>query len=192
MSDDTPPQTPPQRSGGMAASTMMAALALVTSVAALGVAVIEARISDNQQRALVWPYLELGTGFSGDGFYFTAVNKGAGPARLQGVSVSLNGTPVRNALELATVANEGEPPFGYDVIRASSATQRVLRPGEELTLFAVPWRAETRAVFDSGKPLNLEATACFCSIFDECWEVKANDRSPPQRAACGVPEVAYQ
>ena len=82
-------------------SDLTSFLAFILSIAALAIGIIEARIMSQQQetmvqqqKAAVWPYLELRGGIRlTDSLFFESVaeNKGVGPAVIKSMSVLVNG-----------------------------------------------------------------------------------------------------
>ncbi len=167
------------------AGSILSIIAIVISLSALGVSVFEVTSLKDQQKASVWPYLELTPTYSSTGFEIKVENKGIGPALLGDVKLFHDGQQMASieeldALILATIGPERA--FSYDTYRARDASNSVLSPGEDVTLFGVPWTTDTRA-FVEQTAVNFSAEGCFCSVYDDCWTV-ANNRVPEPTKAC--------
>jgi len=80
-------------------ATLMAALALLVSIFALVVSLFEFGELRRQTRAEIWPYIEVGSHFNGEGYTVLAANKGAGPARVHYAVLTVDGKAVSRALE---------------------------------------------------------------------------------------------
>jgi len=172
-----------EQTGFMGRGNVLSLIAIVISLSALGVSVFEVTSLKDQQKASVWPYLEITQSYSGQGFAVTLSNKGIGPALLGDVGFVHEGKRLTNsddidALILQTVGPERA--FSYDTYRANNATNGVLAPGEEMTVFAVPWTDNTRA-FIEGVGDGISAQGCYCSVYKECWSVKMNELPEPAK-----------
>lgn len=184
----TPPKKPDEKaSGGLDASTLFSALALLVSFAALTVSLYETSILDTQNRAAVWPYLQLSTSYSEEGWGVILSNRGVGPARVTEQRVVFNDKAVTNPLAVLNDVTDGNPGFGYDLLFASDATDSVMSEEAEKRLFFLPWDPKTRPVINLLANAKIEAQVCYCSIFGECWRVELNK---PARAdaTCRQPE----
>lgn len=173
---------------GLDPAILMSALALLVSVGALFVAIFEASVQRAQQRAEVWPYVEFGTSFTGEGFAIQLVNKGAGPARVRGMDLLVDGKPVGDALSLVAAVAGPDTTIGYDVISTARISNAVLAPGEKAVAFGLRWTEETERAFSTVG--QIEATLCYCSIFDECFAIELNGAAQP--AECRAPVAPYQ
>ena len=107
------PAAPPRRR--INPEMWTAASAVVIGVCALLVSIYQARLMHEQQelmqqeqRATVWPYLDLGTSYSGDALRLMVFNNGVGPARVQGVSASFEGRPLASWSDLLAEVMGGD------------------------------------------------------------------------------------
>lgn len=156
---------------------VLSLVAIVISMSALGVSVFEVTSLQDQQKASVWPYLEISRRYSGDGFEVYIANKGIGPALLGDVEISMQGQTITSSTVLDQIIRDAvgeDRAFSFDTYRARDASQQVLAPGENVILFGVPWTADTRA-FVNATAASVEANACFCSVYDDCWSVELED-----------------
>ena len=80
-------------------SNITSAVALAVSVFALAIGAWQTRLMQTQARASVWPYLSIGYTYSSDtdenAFIWRVDNNGVGPARVERVSLSLDGRPMK-------------------------------------------------------------------------------------------------
>lgn len=160
---------------------VLSLVAIVISLSALGVSVFEVTSLQDQQKASVWPYVEISRRYSGEGFEVSLANKGIGPALLGDVEISMQGQTITSSDILDKIISDAVGPeraFSYDTYRARDASQQVLAPGESLILFGVPWTADTRA-FVNSTASSIQATGCFCSVYEDCWSVGLEDIPAP-------------
>ncbi len=64
-----------------------AAAAALISVCALALSFSELSLLGSEQRAQVWPYIDIAISYGQDGFGVTLANKGTGPALIKSVAV---------------------------------------------------------------------------------------------------------
>ncbi|MEM6639113.1 MAG: hypothetical protein AAF610_04350 [Pseudomonadota bacterium] len=162
--------------------SLIAATAIVLSLCALGVSVLEVSSIRSEQRVGVWPYIDLSAGYNSDGFSVTATNKGIGPARVRSMQMTLDGEPVTSLDQMILDVVGPELAFSYDVYRANNPTNSVLSPDEEAVLFGVPWTPATRALTEQIS--RFSATLCYCSVYDECWLAVLNEGDPEPVSQC--------
>lgn len=163
--------------------SLLSIIAIIISLSALGVSVFEVTSLKDQQKASVWPYLEVSSTYSGEGFKVTLTNKGIGPALLGDVVLTHNGKDITSTDELDALIVESigaERAFSYDTYRARNPSSSVLAPGEEVVLFGVPWTADTRA-FIQAVGQATTANGCYCSVYDDCWNVGGENLPEPTR-----------
>jgi hypothetical protein len=148
--------------------------AVFIGVCALGVSLYETSLMREQQRAAVIPMLELmrsyNLGRSGsDGskarLYLQAQNVGIGPAKVLDFRVTVDGTPKRswNAAMRALLGREAPVAYGQSTING-----RTIPPERTVTMFDLNDTELAPELIDEFN--RLDFTACFCSVFDECWK----------------------
>src|SRR5882757_7259370 len=116
-------------------------------------------------------------------------NQGVGPAKIESLEVFWKGRPLRNVKELLDAccqaasaggsAADGSPavsgptnqlilPEGMQI---SSLYQDVLRAGENRRLYELRQTPDNRKLFQQLNDAFFALTlrACYCSVFDECW-----------------------
>ena len=111
-------------------SNITVTIALVVSFLALIVSVFETLILNSQQKAMVWPHVNIKPQYSEEGFSILAINNGIGPAKINSMQVSYDEILVENYIQLI---NEIEPKrqFGYDVLKMGFLNGTVMKAGEE-------------------------------------------------------------
>lgn len=107
-------------------------------------------------------------------------NPGAGAARIERVSILVDGKPVSDMrgalLQLAGTSAENLGPVSYADVAPSyikAGSERVVMRWPRTDANAALW--DRVAASDHGR---VKFEACYCSIFDECW-VENSDRFRP-------------
>ncbi len=151
--------------------------AVVVSACALGVSLVQTLVMRAQQHAAVWPRLTTAlsaTGVAGAPadsatVTFEVRNAGVGPAQLAWAQVTFDGAPVDGWPALvdraAAAAAEGS---GRGTAYYASLTGSVLVPGERSAALRLTG-APARLVFGAATRVGLRA--CYCSVFDRCWQL---------------------
>lgn len=187
-----------------------AGAALVTSVIAVAIsgaqtvfAWRQARIQEDQRFASVWPRLSFDTsvdppkevdGGSGEGgVSFGVKNKGVGPAVVHAFRVKLDGATVSSVKALIVKAY-GSNAGTYAV---SSIVGEVLTPGERVQIVGIGGDAErigplSKVLLERGPTgaLRLEASVCYCSVFEQCWWVQRQGGEPVATPTCPRDPIA--
>ena len=148
------------------------ALALIISVIAMVTSIYEANIMKSQQKAMVWPYLELSEQYDAKGFGIEVSNKGTGPAIVTSVQVDFKGMPVESIDALLDSLNPNRT-FGYDILRNSTIGNQVFMSGEKRTIFGLPYNDETRIVLDNLKHIRMRVA--YKSVLNEQWFFDSKD-----------------
>jgi hypothetical protein len=176
------------------ANTVIAVAALFTSVLAVIVSWDEARLLRRSQEATFRPIIEIDGSIRSRpddlAIALTLSNSGNGVAYLEGLELSFDGEVIETwpAFEEAILTDA----LG-DVADMSWATaEGFYKPGEERTVLLLRWPETEKEEFlnyTSGEGIErfsrFNAVACFCSVFDRCWEVRMNgDDKPTDMRAC--------
>lgn len=140
-----------------------ASAAVVIGVSALFVSLYETSLIREHQRASVWPHLEGGYSWDGDRFRVLAWNSGVGPARVEQVVLRVDGEPVEDWGEFF-----GRTGISVGAYVTSQLSGRVLLPGGPLEVLVVE-DAEIAASLQA-RWADVTFVACYCSVFDQCWE----------------------
>ena len=161
-------------------------LALLLSIAALAIGIIEARIMSKQQdtmvqqqKAAVWPYVELRSGIQvTDSLLFEseAENKGVGPAIIKEMSVEFNDQTYKDIKAFSSALDEliGKGQYSITRFGISQTTKSVYKPGESRTLLEIAIHNEEAFTEKVGY---FNVNLVYCSIFDECWRENGEELS---------------
>lgn len=170
--------------------------AVFIGVCALFVSLYEAHLMRQEQRAAVIPIVELARSYyrtteddGTQGWRLTmhAENVGIGPALVRDFVVSVDGEPQqtwRSAFQ-ALLDTDEEIPYGQSTING-----RTIPPDRIIEMVSVS-NSETVAGILSEFD-RLEFSACYCSIFDECWTTSFRTMGEAQPIeACTVSEHSF-
>lgn len=162
MPDPTPAEQPGQATGRIRDWNGFAAVvATFVGLLALLVSAYTAHVQRQQVRAQVWPYLRVVNDDPRQAI--EVLNKGVGPALVQGVQLWIDGRPQRNWD--AALQTLGIPPHGY---QNSTLTGNVLSPGEQVTWILIRDPAMYLRFRDAYRT-RVSLDACFCSTLGDCW-----------------------
>jgi hypothetical protein len=122
-----------------------------------------------------------------DRVLFGVTNKGVGPAIVHAFRVKLDGVAVPSVKALVTRTYGSNVPHS-----ASNIVGEVLSPGEKVAIVEVEGDAERirplHDVFwgrpDAGAPPRIEASVCYCSVFEQCWWVALHGGEPVSASSC--------
>lgn len=153
-------------------------IASLIGLLALLVSGYTAYVQREQVRAEVWPYLALA--HQDLDARLSVFNKGVGPARVQGVRLTVDGKPQQDwAHALAALGLQGTD-YGH-----STFSGTVLAPGETLAVLILP-DVDAYARFHKAMNAHGLLDYCYCSTLDECWLFQ--DRPSPVKPV--IREVA--
>jgi hypothetical protein len=154
------------------------ALALAVSFLALSLGAYQARLMNvqtrlmqSQARASVWPYVSIGYSISDagekPGYTWEINNDGVGPARIESVTMSLDGKPVHSWKEVFR-ALFGDAPVTatYSQIYGKVLPPNTNRP---TTIEAVRILSQDQARIFHAAQDRFDMTICYCSVYDDCW-----------------------
>lgn len=174
---------------------LVAAPALLVSLAVAYFAFQQADATQKMQIATVWPNIAYDTGnLSDDGepeISFNVANRGVGPARIRGMELSYEGrafTDITSLLRACCV----EPGQKIAVVM-SSVNGEVLRPGDEVPFVRVAPDGLAPAAyrrFDEAR-LRVRARICYCSVFDDCWIEDSKSVAIEPVASCPVDWIQF-
>ncbi|MEO1436124.1 MAG: hypothetical protein AAFV80_11355 [Bacteroidota bacterium] len=163
----TPKAAPPSRRNVFNSNTVIAISALVVSLCALIVSVLEVRYMRSQQKATLWPYVQVGLTYNSEGFGIRASNMGTGPAVIDGLEVWKGNRYYAGIDDMINdLLPEGHQ-VTYSIYKTSSFNGTVLPAEQERLIFSVPWNAETRIL--SQQMMGVQFQVRYCSVLDDCW-----------------------
>jgi len=183
----------------------LAIAAGVVSLVSLWLALHSAHSMEKLVAANSYPYLELmrnmtsvekdpDTGRSHKRVEYLLVNSGIGPARIEWVQLSYKDKPMADLSELlATCCNMGpEPDIALN--RRGNVVGSLVRPGDMISMFAADEPKTPNPIFDAlhRSMKDISQTACYCSVFDECY-VRSKDEMKPQPVdECTAPAKTFR
>jgi hypothetical protein len=170
------------------AEMLVGITALAIGLCSLFLGFYEAGLQRHHARAAVWPHVEIMLYSSPSIAEIRARNAGIGPARIDDMLVTVDGKPMRSWAELLAKIQDA-PPKSYNT---SQLIDRVLRPGDEVTLLAVP--ASDLPADIAKRVGRIGITVLYSSVFDEHWLLEApvlnaKPRLTPTREARLSPSV---
>jgi hypothetical protein len=147
--------------------------ALMVSLVAVLVGVYSAYVDRAYARASVWPSVQLARSYNSDeeqaSFAYLAINNGTGPALIKSVKITLKGQPVANWSEFLRLTNIVQPSYVQSQLNNSviPANQRI-----------VAIQSTDKKLVDGLLALeeHMQVEICYCSIYDECWQVNKNNQ----------------
>jgi hypothetical protein len=172
------------------------AAALLLSAVSLWVAIGTMDANRKMVAAASWPFLQLDTS-NGDAaghdvISFSVTNAGVGPAVVETFELSWHGIPMHSGQELL------EHCCGYKqgqiVWSTGTVAVGVIRTGETRMFITYPKGPKNAATYDAFNFTRLKGlsySACFCSVFGECWLSDLRDLHPPRIDKCPAAEVPY-
>lgn len=184
MSDaDVTPAT--ERRARVLLARVASASAGIIALCALAVSAYQAKLSREQQRMSVWPYLMQYNSGRGGGYYREVQNAGLGPAIIGWQEVLVDDRPQRNwgdVLRALTHTTDSS----FNIVYSSLPPGSVLIPGavqDVIELAPGSFAQSIHASIDSGR---LVTRVCFCSLYEECWIATSGERKPVPIRACDV------
>mgnify|MGYP003700507319 CR=1 FL=1 len=167
--------------------TIASVVAVIVGVAAVFIAWDEARSVRKQQASSVLPVLEIRTininNEEGSVSSIMVENVGVGPAFVERADIIWNGEIIGGTEDLRQILDDGSAPFGFWTARLDG---EILAGGEEYNLFSAtlgtsPDSNEQTSVLRRKLYSNVGVVACFCSVYEDCWETTLNKRYRPER-----------
>lgn len=160
--------------------TMIGLSAVLLSLCGLFISIYETSLIRQEQRASVWPHVEIGPSYHEDTVSVHVSNSGIGPARLRAAAVKYRDDPKESWAELLQDAEiedriDGDPE-GLEVYR-DLINDSVLPPASPLDdIFRISVTEEDtasqaflRAFRHEIEEGNVDVSICYCSVYEECW-----------------------
>lgn len=152
-------------------SNLTSGLALAVSVFALAIGTWQTRLMQGQARASVWPYLSIGYTYSSDtdenAFIWRVDNNGVGPARVQRVSLTLDGHPMKHWTDVLIALGFK----GKLHLSTSSISGEVIPPSlnRETAIEAIHINDRDVGAAFKNAVERFKMDICYCSVYDDCW-----------------------
>lgn len=179
--------------------------ASVVSLVSLWLGLHSAHSMEKLVAANSYPYVELQRSSSMEHFAektgpwrrvkYMMENNGAGPARIEWVQFNYKGQAVADIEELLQKCCSTEPLNRNGVDTRGKIAGTVIRPGATVQMFSWDEPSETNPTFMAlHKAMNdISYSACYCSVFDDCYVTGTSDEGKPQPVEqCTPPKVAFR
>lgn len=181
--------------------------ATVVSLVSLWLGLHSAHSMEKLVAANSYPYLELmrsnmleapqsGTDQHRLQVKYELANNGIGPARIEWVELTFKGKPVRNIPELlsACCSGAGSASDANNMDARGGINGSLVRAGGAVPLFSWVEPATPSPLFAAlhRQMDQIAYSACYCSVFDECYLRTENDDRPKPVAQCTAPAVPFR
>jgi hypothetical protein len=167
--------------------------ALVLSVISLVIGIHHGRTMQDMAKenarlvqANSWPLLQYTTGNANNEgqpeISMKIENAGVGPAKVISLEVFHEDQPIRRPVDLIRALDPTEP---KPLLSLGVNLPMVLRPGTDTLIMGMK-REGVEALWDklNRERFRLRFRACYCSVFDECWESDLMTVSPQPVQQC--------
>jgi hypothetical protein len=172
---------------------VIAVTALITSVSSIAIALHHGQVMERLVQANSIPYMQAGfsdaTLEGDDVISLDLLNRGVGPAHEKSLRVKVGDRYVRSVPELISaslgVANPAEAQKALHFTWNAVPT-RFVPGGQSQFIFRTARTDENAAVWDrfhAAQP-NWSVEFCYCSVFDECWDVRGKWSEPQPVKQC--------
>ncbi|MEO5817164.1 MAG: hypothetical protein ABIT20_17985 [Gemmatimonadaceae bacterium] len=158
---------------------IMSASATIIALVALGTGLYQAKLSREQAKAAVWPYLISGN--SGENGYSRIVqNVGLGPAIIRAFEVHVDSVPVHSWKEAAESLHV---PITFAGSRSTTFRRGLVVPvSSNIHLVELPDSADIRLV--RSRVSHLSTYICYCSLYGDCWALSSDVAEPSKVKVC--------
>ena len=194
----------PHSTGHRWVDMAVALSALFVSIVSLALAVHHGDAMDRLVAANSWPFLMYDTeSIDPQGnrrISLKIENSGVGPARIQTFEVWWQGQPVSTASELLQrcCMTDAKAPIDPATARSldlviGQIASRVLRAGAAESFLSLELKEANAAIWhrlDIAR-LQLRMRACYCSVFDECWQTDLVQTNAKRVRSCPAAQVPF-
>jgi hypothetical protein len=191
---------------GNKAEMLIAVCAVISSIAAVYIAWDQARVMRSQEKADVWPMIQLthqtNVEAGETSYTFDIKNAGVGPALIDDYIIMVPGEgwtkDFKSMVRYLLPESIGEPGWAN-----TSLDGRVLRQGDGVMAVRGIWAPSERVrsamqeridEYVSGERGAAEVFVCYCSILDDCWvsTTLTSHLRPEPVKSCGDLELTAQ
>lgn len=195
------------RTGHRRLDVVLSTVAVIISLVSIFVAYHTSHSMEKLVQANSWPFLQLGHGNafgetpvigerSSAQIYFTITNAGTGPAVIHDFEFRLDDRPFAadgGTIERFLNACCADLLTGGSRVGPTSSTpvaQTVLAPDADVTVLRWPLQPDNQDLWvalDRARQQNrIAMSACYCSVFDECWVADTATFPPRKVSSCGA------
>jgi hypothetical protein len=187
--------TPESRNRSPLLSNIASGVALSVSVFALAIGAWQTRLMQSQARASVWPYLSAGYTYSSDtdenAFIWRVDNNGVGPARVQRVSLTLDGHPMKHWTDVLIALGFS----GKLHLSTSSISGEVIPPSlnRETAIEAIHINDRSVGAAFKSAVERFKMDICYCSVYDDCWIAHWQvSKADPVESCNAADDIAFE
>lgn len=210
MTDDAPPPISnpqdPKRTGHRWLDLTVALSALLISAVSIFVAYSSNQSMERISRASAWPFLQLGSGNAADDgtpqLSFGVANVGTGPARIYTYDIRVDDKPLPHGGHLLTqllqaccsddftaaTARAGGQVAAMGNEMSTPIAERFIAPNAELLSLRWARTADNAALWSAldraRQAGRITVSACYCSVFDDCWVARSRQFPPQAVSSC--------
>lgn len=165
----------PHRTGHMALDFIIAACAIIISVASLWVALRADQTQEQLLKSTVWPYIEYDTSNATESgtnrLAYEVRNAGVGPAIVRSFAVAYKGQYYATLRDLMAACCNVHPAKRKHGIFSSTVRDRVIMAHENIIFIQVlPALSDTRTYTAiSAARSGVSIQICYCSVLGDCW-----------------------
>ncbi len=151
---------------------VLSLLSLLISLCSVAFTVVQTDIMQSQQKASVWPYLEVHMGIYQNAFFLEVQNKGVGPAVVRSVVFNYKGNTYNKFDDIAVLI-VNDTTFNYTNRLTRPITKYVFSASEKVRVFeASDVRHSSKLVYNTSE---IQIKIRYASIYGDEWEV--NDKN---------------
>jgi len=171
----------------------IAVTALITSISSIAIAIHHGHIMEKLVQANSIPYMQGGfSNITPDGqrvISLDLLNRGVGPAHEQSLRVRVGDRYVTSVGELIAASlgaeQAAEVESALNPIK-NQVRKRFIPGGGQQQVFSMKRTEENAHYWDllNVKRGNWDIELCYCSVFEECWQVRNAFADPEPIAAC--------
>lgn len=172
---------------------MIAVTALVTSISSIALALYHGHVMKMLVEANSIPYMQGGfsdvTPEGKDVLSLDLLNRGVGPAHEESLHVRVGGRYVRSLRDLISASLGPE-----QAVKAQGVLQlmwnriptRFIPGGQQQFVFRIPKTAENSEFWEqlAKDSARWDIEFCYCSVFQDCWQVPGVWQEPRHVKAC--------
>jgi hypothetical protein len=187
--------TPHARHGGLPRwlELTIAVTALITSISSIAIAVHHGQIMEKLVQANSVPYMQGGfSNVTPEGLRVLSLdllNRGVGPAHEQSLRVKVGERYVKSVRELIVASlgpdQAAEAESALDPMK-NGVRKRFIPGGAQQLVFRMPRTPENARHWDllNGAQRKWDVEFCYCSVFQECWQVLGEWGEPEPVDSC--------
>jgi hypothetical protein len=174
---------------GIRTDLVIAACALVISMAATAASWWQSRVVADQLSAQVWPYLSISTTYDPDAVSVSVDNNGLGPAIIRSTVLSIDGKPVSDPQRALASLIRGHKKAHINAQMSDLGPGDVIRASGSVRLFRLGATWVVPLFARNASRLNL--SVCYCSLLGNCWMTSTSqDGDPTPVRHCAAPGKA--